>query len=109
MKTLTPTQKLNNAIALLEQRQKQEFQEVKHQFDALVETVKPVNLLNNALKDFNTPETKTNLINSITSVASGYISRKFLVGESTNIFKKIGGYVLQYAVTNFISKKINQH
>ena len=107
MKILTPTQKINNAIALLEQKQKEEFQDVKHQFDILVETVKPVNLLNNVLEDFNTPETKTNIVNSITSIASGYISRKLLVGESTNIFKKIAGYTLQYAVTNFISKKIN--
>lgn len=107
MKILTPTQKLNNAITILEERKKKEFQDVKLQFDSLIETVKPVNILNNTLKDFNTLETKTNLINSITSVASGYISRKFLVGESTNIFKKIGGYALQYAVTNFISKKIN--
>ncbi|WP_298122109.1 hypothetical protein [Flavobacterium sp.] len=107
MKVLTPTQKLNNAIALLEQKQKEEFQDVKNQFDSLIETVKPVNLLNRTLKDFNTPETKTNLINSVTSIASGYISRKLLVGESTNIFKKLAGYTLQYAVTNFISKKIN--
>lgn len=107
MKILTPTQKLNNAIALLEHKQKEEFQDVKNQFDALIETVKPVNLFNSTLKDFNTPETKTNLINSVTSIASGYISRKLLVGESTNIFKKLAGYTLQYAVTNFISKKIN--
>lgn len=107
MKVLTPTQKLNNAITLLEHKQKEEFQDVKNQFDVLVETIKPVNLLNSTLKDFNTPETKTNLINSVTSIASGYISRKFLVGDSSNIFKKVAGYALQYAVTNFISKKIN--
>lgn len=107
MKVLTPTQKLSNAIDLLEQKQKQEFIDLKNQFDSLVETVKPVNLLNSTLKDFNTPETKTNIVNSLTSVASGYISRKLLVGDSSNIFKKIAGYSLQYLVTNFISKKIN--
>lgn len=107
MRTLTPTQKLSNAIDLLEQKQKEELLDVKNQLDSLFESIKPVNLLNKTLKDFNTPETKTNLLNSVTSVASGYISRKFLIGDTTNIFKKIAGYTLQYAVTNFISKKIN--
>ncbi len=107
MKILTPTQKLSNAIDLLEAKQKKELDDVKLQVNSLLESMKPVNLLNNTLKDFNTPETKTNLINSVTSVASGYISRKFLIGDSSNIFKKIAGYTLQYAVTNFISKKIN--
>lgn len=107
MKILTPTQKLNNAIALLEKKQKTEFQDVKNQFDALVETVKPVNLLNSTLKDLNTPDTKSTILNTVTSFASGYISRKFLIGDSSNLFKKVAGYALQYAVTNFVSKKIN--
>lgn len=109
MKPLTPTQKLDNAITILEQRQSKELQEIKNQFDSLIESTKPINIIKNTLEDFsNTPDAKSSIINSVTSIATGYISRKFLIDDSSsNIIKKIGGYVLQFAITNFISKKIN--
>lgn len=109
MKLLTPTDKLHNAITVLEIRQSIELNELKTQFDNLIETTKPINIIKNTLNDFsNTPDAKSNIIASITSIAAGYISRKILVDDSSsNIIKKISGYALQFAVTNFISKKIN--
>ena len=109
MKPLTPTQKLDNAITLLEERQSKELQDLKNQFDSLIESTKPINIIKNTLEDFsNIPDAKSSILSSITSIAAGYISRKILVDDSSsNLIKKISGYALQFAVTNFISKKIN--
>ena len=109
MKPLTPTQKLENAIAILEQRQSIELQEIKNQFDSLIESTKPLNIIKNTLADFNnTPNAKSNIITSIIRIATGYLSRKILIDDnSSNIIKKISGYALQYAVTNFLTKKNN--
>lgn len=108
MKTLTPTQKLDNAITLLEIRQSRQLNEIKDQFENLVESVKPINIIKNTLNEFrNTPNTKSSIIGSLTSIASGYLSRRLTMGASSNIFKKLGGFALQYVVTNFASKKNN--
>lgn len=110
MKTLTPTKKLDGAIAILELRQTREFQEVKTQFDALIESTKPINIIKNTIEDFSSTPSKSSTLNiakSLTSIATGYVSRRLLLGNSSNIFKKITGYALQYVVTNFISKKTN--
>ena len=106
MKTLTPTKKLNGAIAILEIRQSREFHELKSQFDTLIESAKPINIIKNTVEDFtSTPNITLKIAKSLTSLATGYVSRRLLIGNSSNIFKKLTGYALQYVVTNFISKK----
>mgnify|MGYP005855069023 CR=1 FL=1 len=109
MKALTPTEKLDYAIAVLEQRQATELQDVKNQFNRLIDAAKPINIIKNTLEDFrNIPNAKSSIIASITGIAAGYVSRKLLVDDSSSsLLKKISGYAIQFAITNFISKKIN--
>lgn len=106
MNTLTPTEKINNAITILEQRQSKQLQEIKIQFDCLIDTTKPINIIKNTLKDFsNTSDAKLSIVDSIKNIALGYISRKFFVDDSSsNLIKKVSGYALQFAVTNFLTK-----
>ncbi|MEM0543114.1 hypothetical protein WFZ85_10850 [Flavobacterium sp. j3] len=109
MRPLTPTEKLESAIAILEARQSNQWQEIRCQFDSVIETTKPINIIKNTLKDFSTiPNAKKSILGPITGIVAGYVSRKIVVADnSTSTLKKISGYVLQMAVTKLISKQVN--
>lgn len=99
---------LDIAIARLRQQRDSKFVELKEQLAMTYESVKPINLLKGAVDDFKQiPDLKLNLMQSIVSIAGGYLSKKIVMGKSDSIFKKVIGYALQYGLTNFISKKVN--
>ncbi len=49
---------------------------------------------------------KRNIFEAIFSIAGGYFSKKIVLGKTNSFGKNILGYLLQFAVTNFISKKV---
>lgn len=101
-------QLLDDAILLLEVKRRKEYNDLKTQFYKTSESFKPINIFNQTVKDFRElPEVKTNLLETILSISGGYFSKKLLLGKSNSLVKSILGYVLQYAVTNFISKKVS--
>lgn len=98
---------LYDAIVSLEIKKEQEFLDLKTQLDITYESLRPINIINQTLVDLrNTPEIKHTLVESLISISGGYLSKKLLFGKSTSVFKKILGYVIQYGITNFISKKV---
>ena len=101
-------QSLDSAISSLENQRKSEFGDLKDQFFKTTEHFRPVNLLNETIKDFGKSAVlKTNLFETLISVTGGYFSKKMIIGKSNSITKILLGYVLQYSVTNFISKKVS--
>lgn len=101
-------QLLDDAILLLESKRKKEFEDLKAQFHKTTESFKPINIFHQTVKDFIEPSAvKSNLLQTILSISVGYFSKKMLVGKSNSLLKNIFGYVLQYSVTNFISKKVS--
>ena len=101
-------EELDIAIELLERKRALKFEELKYQLNVTYESVKPINILNQTLIDLKeSPGVKSNLFQSAISLAGGYFSKRLLLGKSHSMFKKILGYVLQYGVTNFISKKVD--
>ena len=103
-------EELDKAIELLEYQRDLKFESLKQQLVLTYESVKPINILNQTLIDFKeSSQIKTNLMQSLVSLAGGYFSKKLLVGKSHSIFKKIAGYLVQYGVTNFISKKVDSN
>ena len=99
---------LDEAIARLEYRRQIEYQDLKAQFHETTETFKPANIFNQTIKDLRElPEIKSNLLQTVLSIAGGYFSKKIVLGKTNTFTKSILGYVLQYAVTNFISKKVS--
>ncbi|WP_339889240.1 hypothetical protein [uncultured Flavobacterium sp.] len=103
-------EELDLAIDELVRQRNLKFDELKQQLALTYESVKPVNLLNQALVDFKeSSEIKSNLLQSVVSIAGGYLSKKLLIGKSKSTFKKIAGYILQYGITNFISKNVDSN
>ncbi|NCO63984.1 MAG: hypothetical protein GW839_13445 [Flavobacteriales bacterium] len=101
-------QSLDKAISLLESQKRIEFIDLKNQFFKTREHFRPLNLLNETIKDFGeSPVIKANLFETIISITGGYFSKKLIIGKSNSFIKNLLGYVLQFGVTNFISKKVS--
>lgn len=99
---------LDQAIERLERERQMKFDDLKNQLDLTIQSLKPMNILKGTLEDLKQfPEVKSNIVQLATSLVGGYLSKKLLFGKSTSTFKKIAGYLLQYGVTNFISKKVH--
>jgi hypothetical protein len=99
---------LNTAIFILEERKKQEYNDLKLQFYETSENFRPINIFKQSVKDFTEiGEVRTNLFETLLSITGGYFSKKIIIGKSNSIIKNIFGYALQYTVTNFIAKKVS--
>lgn len=102
LKAITP---IKERIAFLEARQSREVAVLREHALATYESMKPVNLLKNTLKDFSSqPALKENLLDGAIGIATGYLSKKLLVGTSNNPIKKIAGTLFQVAITTLVAK-----
>jgi hypothetical protein len=105
MQEINSIDTLKSAIQLLEAEQVVNGQRLKEQFYITYESLKPVNLITEALNDIATsPYLIDNILGSAIGLATGYLSKKIFIGGSGNIFKKLLGAVVQYGVTNVVAK-----
>jgi len=105
MQKITATEALKKSINILERRQMEEGKLLREQFTVTVENLKPINVLRKMINDIAPPsDLKDNLIQTVTGLISGYISRKMLVRSSKNPLVRLAGIFVQYGVTNFVSK-----
>jgi hypothetical protein len=105
MQKITSVAELRNAIQILEAEQAIKGRLLKEQFDLTYESLKPVNIIKRTIKDIaSTPYLVNNLIGTLLGLVSGSLSNRVFVGSSGNIFRKLFGTLLQYGVTNAVSK-----
>lgn len=103
------SERIDKMIDDLELQRDYELEDLKSSVGDVLNSLKPMNLLNQALVDIrDTPDIRKNILESVISVAGGYFSKKLLFGNTDSIFKKIMGNVVQFGMTNFISKKIDK-
>ena len=96
---------LKESIRLVEIRQTEEGKILKEQFRLTYESLKPVNLIKSSIKDLvGSVEIKNSVFESIFTIVSGYFTQKFIVNSKSNVLMKTLGVLLQYGVTNLISK-----
>jgi hypothetical protein len=110
LEIIANTTDLSTAIKRLERRRMVMEEDLKDHFHLLLEDLKPTNILKNTLHEVqeSTP-LKHNLLKVAVGLGAGYFSRKMIVGKSAGIVKKALGTALQYGITNFVSKKENNH
>ncbi|MFE3847772.1 hypothetical protein ACFX5D_07320 [Flavobacterium sp. LB3P45] len=105
MKKSNETDALNETIALLEYRQKQELRILKEQFEVTYASLKPLNIIKRVYSEMTTsPDLKGNLISIVIGMATGYITKKVVVSSSHNPLKRLLGNVLQFVITNVATK-----
>ena len=93
-------------IELLEVQQALEREVLVEQFYQTYESLKPVNLLKNSLSQvISSPFLIDNILGTAVGLASGYLSKKIVVGASGNIFRKLLGFIIQLGVTGSVSQQ----
>ena len=105
MKNTSSYTRLQDAIELLEDEQAFKRELLKEQIKITYESLKPLNLIRNALKDISSlPNLSENALGSAVGLASGYLSKKIFIGASGNVIRKLIGLVLQFGITNVVSQ-----
>jgi hypothetical protein len=105
MQNITSIAGLKNAIQLLEVEQGLKGQLLKEQLYLTYESLKPVNLLRNTLKEISSsPYLIDNITGAGMGLLSGFLSKKIFVGASGNLIRKLIGSILQFGVTNIVAQ-----
>jgi hypothetical protein len=105
METITPATNLLIAIQLLEVEQEAKAKLLKEQFYITYESLKPVSILKNAIKEVATsPDLVDNVVGTVTGLAAGYLSKKMFVGKSGSIVRNLFGSLVQFGITNLVSR-----
>lgn len=105
METLYSVDALRNAIELLSIEQAEKEQQLKEEFFLVYESIKPVNLLKRTIKDFGTsPWLIEDMLVTTLGLATGYTSKRFIVGTSTSFLRRLIGSVVQIGVTKTITQ-----
>jgi hypothetical protein len=108
MEKITSVAGLKKAIALLEAEQTVKLQRLKEQFYPLCENLRPVNLLKSTLNDINSSSILIdNILGTFLGLATGYLSKRLLVGASVNRVRRLFGAILQLGVTNVVARHGN--
>ncbi|MGG9962575.1 hypothetical protein [Ferruginibacter sp. SUN106] len=106
MKKRNESSVLQNAILSLQRKQAQELDSLKEQFHITYESLKPINLIKNTFRDAtSSPEVKSGLVNNAIGLATGYLSKKLLIGGTHNPIKKILGAIVEFSVASFVAKR----
>ena len=105
MKKLNETDALNELILINEQLYHTDLRLLKEQFHIAYESIKPINLVKNFVHEVTaSPEIKEDVLSNVLGLVTGFISKKLIVDEDSNTFKKIFGTIFQFAVANVVSK-----
>lgn len=108
MKKLNQNELLDQKIALLTIQHRQELAAIKEQFNLVKEGLSPSNIIQEGLEGVYQTVTDKNkllpMLPTLLSLVGGYVSKKVIIGNSDNPIKKVLGTVLQFVVTNYLTK-----
>ena len=96
---------LHETIQILEVERAIEARILNDQFRLTYEHFKPVNMLKRSVLEFTSaPHILNGFVDTALSLATGYLSKKIVVGTSGNIVRKLLGIVVQLGVTNRVAQ-----
>jgi hypothetical protein len=105
MQKVTSTSELKNAISLLEEKQKEQWLDLKDNINVAFDSLKPINLIKTTYREFlSTPHVAENLIGSTIGLTTGFLTKKLIVRSSGNILLNFAGGLAQMLISNFVSR-----
>lgn len=104
METITNAIELKKAIQLLKIKQTEEGILLKEQCKITYDSLQPINLIKSTITDLVTPNLTKNIVDATLSLATGYVSKKIVIGDTYNPIKQLLGTILQTAVTSLVAK-----
>jgi hypothetical protein len=109
MNTITSVAGLKSAIQELEVEQSVKGRLLKDNIYLIRDSLKPVNLLRDALKEtFSSDYLAENFSGTLMGAASGFLLKKIFIGKSANKLRKLVGEVFQLGITNLIAQNSDQ-
>ena len=87
-RTITNIAGLHEAILLLENQQSEQGQVIKKRLDDALESLRPVNLIKSSFSGV--------LMSTALALATGYLSKRLLVGSTGKLLNKLVGNIMQY-------------
>jgi hypothetical protein len=98
---------LEQLIIFTKSKQQQEQLDIKNQFVHICDSLKPINIVTETVQDIkNWSSFKADIVTTSINVVSNLLSNYLVLGRSTTVLKKIGGFVLQFALSKFNKKRI---
>lgn len=105
MKTPNQTELLRTKIAVLENKQIQDFKILKNQYQETKDNFKPLNFIKNSILEVAAiPNLKSYLISSAIGLGTNYLSKTFSNENNTNPIKKVFEKVVKFALNGFFEK-----
>ena len=105
MKKTNETDALNNLIVILEQQHDKDLLLLKEQFHHAYESIKPINFIKRLVHEVTaSKEIKEDVLGSAMGLATGFISRQFMVDKKSSGLKKVFATLAQLAIGNTITK-----
>lgn len=105
---ITSTAELEQAIETLQAKSENQLAGIRNNFNDILESLKPVNLLKSTVKDIGeSPGLAKAAIGTSVAIGAGVLSKKMIIGKSTNMFKQVLGTVVEFAVAASIAKNSN--
>ena len=105
MGNITSSIGLKNNIQLLEIEQAILGQQLKEQFFITYESFKPANLLRNTLREaISSPHLINDILGTAVGLATGFVSKKIVIGASGNLIRKLLGSITQLGVTTVVAQ-----
>lgn len=96
---------LKEAIATLQREQLQKKALLVEQFHHTYESLKPVNFIKNTFqKILKLPEITGNVVDASIGLSAGVLTKKILVGKSTNVFRRLFGTIIELGVASAVAK-----
>lgn len=104
MATINNAQELQLAIAELEARRQVEKAELEQQFRVTKQGMQPVNIIKGLFGELaDSSEVKDMLINNTLGMASGFVSKKLLLGATSNPITKLLGSAVQFGIGHLVA------
>jgi hypothetical protein len=104
MNKITSVEELKNAILLAKTEQATNAELLKEQAELTIKSLNPVNLFVNAISDVaKSPNLIENILVSAMGLATGYMSKKLVIGAAGGLVSKLLGNFLQIGVSNAVT------
>ncbi len=105
MHTIATSADLKLAIRQMQLQQANELTGLKQEFIKTRESLRPINLIKSTFKKATaSPDLKTDVFNAVIGLTTGILTKKLMMGKSTNPFKKVLGIVLEMVIANKVAK-----
>ena len=99
--------KLHHAIMLLQLKQEDDYELLKHEIRVTADYLNPANMISRTFSSLK-QDTKVrgNLKETLVSIAIGFATKRLMIGKTNSFVKAIIGYFIQHTTSKLVKNKM---